>query len=234
MFHGIVSGYFPITHIEQQEGLNKITVELSPQLINSLSCGASVSVDGVCLTVAGLQDAKVSFDVVGETLRCTTLGALKESDLVNIERSARSNDEIGGHLLSGHIDGMAKIINIEKPTNNYIITCSVEDSLIKYIFRKGYIGLNGASLTIADLDRKNNWFCIWLIPETLRLTTFALKKKGDLFNVEIERNTQVVVDTVRDFLEEALGRLRTDKSNQSLPDHLKLLQDKFAESPTLE
>ncbi len=205
MFHGIVMGRFPVAHIEKLEGLSRLTVILTDDLIKDLHQGASVSVDGVCLTVSNLKGTNVSFDVMGESLACTALKYLNEGDQVNIERSARPNDEIGGHLVSGHVDGMAQIIAIETPPNNYVITLSVSDNLIKYIFRKGFISLNGASLTIAEVDRKNNWFRIWLIPETLRLTTFPLKKVNDFLNVEVERNTQVMVDTVVDFLETRLG-----------------------------
>jgi riboflavin synthase len=205
MYHGIVTGCFAVTKIERKERLHRLTVNLNADLVRDLIVGASVSLDGVCLTVSEVKGSQVSFDVMGETLECTTLGSLMENDLVNIERSARANDEIGGHLLSGHIDGKAKIIGIATPPNNYIITCWVGDDLIKDIFRKGYVALNGASLTVAEVDRKNNWFRVCLIPETLKLTTFATKKIGDFLNLEIERNTQVIVDTVHELFAQTVS-----------------------------
>jgi riboflavin synthase len=205
MFHGIVTGRFPIVLLEEGAGLSRLTIELSDELIVDLKRGASVAVDGVCLTVADLQGKRVSFDVMAESLNCSALKYLKQGDQVNIERSARPGDEIGGHLVSGHVDGMARIVSIETPPNNYIVTLALPVDLIKYVFRKGFISINGASLTIAEVDRCDGWLRIWLIPETLRLTTFPLKKVDDFVNVEVERNTQVIVDTVLDFLENRLG-----------------------------
>jgi riboflavin synthase len=207
MYHGIVYGTVPVASIDRRERLYRISLDLDQPLLEGLVRGASVGIDGVCLTVAGIDNRQVSFDVMGESLDCTTLKLLDAGDLVNIERSARSNDEVGGHLLSGHVDGMVQIVSIERPPNNHIITCSVPDNLSKYLFRKGYVGLNGASLTIAEVDRKQNKFSVHLIPETLRLTTFGAKKVGDFLNMEIERNTQVLVDTVHDFLESRLAEL---------------------------
>lgn len=221
MYHGIVAGYFPVTQIDRKERLYQITIDLTKELVKGLVRGSSVCIDGVCLTVTKLQDAQVSFDIMGESLDCSTLKLLDVGSFVNIERSARSGDEIGGHLLSGHVDGQAQIIRIETPINNHIITCTVADNLMPYIFRKGYIGLNGASLTIADADRKNNCFCIHLIPETLRLTTFGMKKVGDFLNVEIDRNTQVLVDTVREFLERTQHSLPFGQTDQYQIEDLK-------------
>jgi riboflavin synthase len=231
MFHGIVMGLFPIAQIERRERLNRLTINLSDELVKDLVRGASVAVDGVCLTVSDLQGTNVSFDVMGESLDCTALKYLNEGDQVNIERSARPNDEIGGHLVSGHVDGLARITGIETPPNNYIITLSVADNLIKYIFRKGFISINGASLTIAEVNRDDHSFRIWLIPETLRLTTFPLKKVNDFVNVEVERNTQVIVDTVVDFLEKhlsstnVLGKPPTEKLAKTTA--IDLLQDRL-------
>lgn len=234
MFHGIVTGRFPVAHIERREGLSRLTVTLTAPLIEGLTRGASIAVDGVCLTVSNLEGTDVSFDIMAESLNCTTLKFLNEGDQVNIERSARLSDEIGGHIVSGHVDGMARITAIETPENNYIMTLSAPDDLIKYIFRKGFISLNGASLTIAEVDRRNNWFRIWLIPETLRLTTFSLKKVNDFLNLEVERNTQVMVDTVVDFLEKRLGPNNTlgilvgDKALAFLQEKLEVNSDSNA------
>jgi riboflavin synthase len=136
------------------------------------------------------------------TLLRTTLGALEVGSSVNIERSARKTDEVGGHILSGHIDCVGEIVSLETPENNVLMKCSVPLQFSKYIFSKGYIAVDGASLTVNNADASNGTFEIWLIPETLRVTTFGASKVGDKLNVEIDRSTQVIVDTVERFLRE--------------------------------
>jgi riboflavin synthase len=151
--------------------------------------------------------AIVEFDAMQETLCRTTLGVLQVGDGVNAERSARDGAEIGGHPISGHVDDLAEVVSVETPENNHVITFRVQPQWTKYIFPKGYLALNGTSLTVAAVDRDSSTFTVWFIPETLRLTTFGRKVVGDKVNFEIERNTQVIVDTVRGFLEERLGTL---------------------------
>jgi riboflavin synthase len=143
---------------------------------------------------------------MAETLNRSTLGALQIGSRVNIERAAKDGAEIGGHPLSGHVDCVCEVYDIETPDNNYVITFKVPQSFSAYIFSKGYIGLNGTSLTVSNVNKRSGTFQVWFIPETMRLTTFGEKKVGDLINLEIERGTQVVVDTVRDFLEQRLGK----------------------------
>jgi riboflavin synthase len=150
---------------------------------------------------------RATFDVMQETLTRTTLGELEAGAAVNVERAARDGAEIGGHPLSGHIDVVAKVIDVQRPENNRVLTFEVPAPWIRYVFAKGFIGLNGASLTVASVDRQRSTFTVWLIPETLRMTTFGSKEPDARINLEIERGTQVIVDTVRDFLEERLGPL---------------------------
>jgi riboflavin synthase len=157
--------------------------------------------------VTSVSDHHARFDVMQETLTRTTLADLAVSDAVNIERAARDGAEIGGHPLSGHVDCVARICDIQTPENNRVLTLAVPSPWIRYVFAKGYIAVNGASLTVASVDRQNSTFSVWLIPETLRMTTFGTKGEGSRVNLEIERSTQVTVDTIRDFLEERLGPL---------------------------
>jgi riboflavin synthase len=124
-----------------------------------------------------------------------------------VERAAKDGAEIGGHPLSGHVDCVGQIVAIRQPENNHVLRIAVPASHMRYVFAKGYIAINGASLTVAEADRRARWFEVWLIPETLRMTTFGGQAEGALLNIEIERGTQVVVDTVRDALEERLGPL---------------------------
>ena len=207
MFTGIVKGLGKIQKIERLPGLHKIDVELPLGAEEGVELGASIANDGVCLTVAHINGRVVRFDVMQETLNKTTVGLLKEGDQVNIERAAKDGQEVGGHILSGHIDTTIEVSKIERPENNYVIHFKVPKAWMQYIFAKGYIGLNGASLTIASVNKAENTFTVWLIPETLRLTTFGQKKIGDKINLEVERATQVIVETVQRYLDEKLTSL---------------------------
>ncbi|MFA7555228.1 MAG: riboflavin synthase subunit alpha [Spongiibacteraceae bacterium] len=200
MFTGIVQGCFPLFAVERKPGLYSLTLELPANLLEGLAIGASVAIDGVCLTVTAIEQPKVYFDIMQQTLSLTTLGALKTGDSVNVERSAKQGVEIGGHVISGHVDGCAEVVNIEQPENNCFITYRVPAEKMKYIFPKGFIGLNGCSLTVADVDKASNTFKVCFIPETLRVTTHGMKPVGALINFEVDRQTQAIVETVENFL----------------------------------
>ncbi len=205
MFTGIVKEKVEVLTITKKDGLFEIKLALSNDSRVGLDKGASVSVAGACLTAVKFEDDGVWFDIMLESLNQTTLSNLNVGDFVNIERSAKDGAEIGGHAMSGHIDTTAEIVRVEKPSNNFVITFKVDTSWMKYIFSKGYIGLNGASLTVCDANKETGTFDVWIIPETSAVTTFGDIKVGDFVNVEIERGTQVTVDTIRDFLEEKLA-----------------------------
>jgi riboflavin synthase len=170
-----------------------------------------VSVDGVCLTVTErVGDDAASFDVMQQSLALTTLGTLQTGSRINVERAAKDGAEIGGHPLSGHIDFLATVVQVRRPENNCVLRIGVPAPWMRYVFAKGYIAVNGASLTVAEAGREpggSGWFEVWLIPETLRMTTFGDKAVGDALHIEIERSTQVFVDTVRDAVAERLGPL---------------------------
>jgi riboflavin synthase len=167
-----------------------------------------VACDGVCLTVTQRPEpGRARFDIMQQTLSLTTLGGLRDGDSINVERAAHEGAEVGGHVLSGHVDCLATVLAIRTPDNNRVLRIGVPSSHRRYVFAKGYIAVNGASLTVAEADREAGWFEVWLIPETLRQTTFGAKREGDALNLEIERATQVMVDTVRDTVAEKLGPL---------------------------
>lgn len=209
MFTGIVQGVSTIKSINDAEGLRTFTLDLPPDFTDGLSVGASVSVDGVCLTVTQvLSSSSAKFDVILQSLSVTTLGSLAIGARVNTERAAKDGAEIGGHPLSGHIDFSAQIESVKTSVNNRVLRVQVPHPFMRYIFPKGYIAINGASLTVSAIDRAAGWFEVWLIPETRRMTTFEQKGVGDWLNIEIERGTQVVVDTVRASVEETLGNLK--------------------------
>ena len=176
VFTGIIQEKARITKVEKLDNFSQIEIVTSSEFTKGIKVGASVSIDGVCLTVTSINGKSLTFDIIVETLNVTTLVKLKVSDLVNLERAARLGDEIGGHIISGHVSGMVKISEIKKSTNNHILFLEASDKLIKYIFPKGYISLNGISLTIGEVNRGENIFSVYLIPETLRITTMGDKK----------------------------------------------------------
>ncbi len=204
MYTGIVQALLPIETIERKPGLLSFTIQLPGDLSAGLETGASVATNGVCLTVTGINGDLVSFDVMQETLNITNIDQIEVGSLVNIERSARAGVEVGGHILSGHIIDTAKVFAIESTENNRRITFTGKPGWLKYVFNKGFLALNGASLTVAGIDRANSRFWINLIPETLKRTNFALLKEGDLVNVEVEHQTQVIVDTITRLMEEGM------------------------------
>jgi riboflavin synthase len=211
MFTGIVQGVAHVAQIADRPGLRSFTLQLPPGFDDGLAIGASVAVDGVCLTVTERPEPdRACFDVMQQSLALTTLGALAVGGAINVERAARDGAEIGGHPLSGHVDFMARVSELRRPENNHVLRLAVPAPWMRYVFAKGYIAVNGASLTVAEAQREpdgSGWFEVWLIPETLRMTTFGHKAVGDALHIEIERATQVFVDTVRDAVAERLGPL---------------------------
>ena len=198
MFTGIVQGVGKIIDIIDQDKLRTYQVKLPHHLINNIEIGASIANDGCCLTVTGIENDCVTFDIMQETLALTTLGSKKLNDLVNIERSAKYGDEIGGHVMSGHVSCRATIIDIQKTATNCKMTLVMPEKFTKYVLYKGFIGIDGASLTVGEV--KDNQFNIHLIPETLAITTLDCKKIGDEVNIEIDSQTQAIVDTVERVL----------------------------------
>lgn len=195
MFTGIVQATAPITAIEEKDHFRTHHVRLPAALLPGLTIGASVAHNGCCLTVTVIAGDVVSFDLMKETLRLTNLGTLKVGDEINLERAATLQAEIGGHLMSGHIICTAELTKIVTSENNRQIWFSLPDrALMKYILHKGYIGVDGISLTVGEVA--GNRFCVHLIPETLLRTTLGKKRLGDSVNIEIDPQTQAIVDTV--------------------------------------
>lgn len=194
MFTGIVQGVGKIIQIIDKDKLRSFKIELPKHLMQNLQIGASIANDGCCLTLTGFGDNWVLFDIMQETLSITTLGDKKVGDYINIERSAKYGDEVGGHIMSGHVACTAKITQIIKTETNCTMVIEIPSLFQKYILYKGFIGIDGASLTIGKIN--DNQFSIHLIPETLAITTLKNKKEGDKVNIEIDSQTQAIVDTV--------------------------------------
>ena len=199
MFTGIVQGTAEVLAIEEKPNFRTHIISMPEALLPGLELGASVAHNGCCLTVTEIQGDRVSFDLIKETLRITNLGDLQVGDRVNIERAAKFNDEIGGHLMSGHIMTTAEISKIITSEHNREVWFRVQDtSQIKYILHKGFVGIDGISLTVGEVTKSR--FCVHLIPETLERTTLGEKRLGDRVNIEIDPHTQAIVDTVERVL----------------------------------
>ena len=204
MYTGIVQACLPISHLEKQKGLYSFSIPFSKELRRDLVTGASVSINGVCFTVTGIKGSEVSFDAVKETLELTNIKVVEVGTLVNIERSAKYNVEIGGHIMSGHVTGTAEVANIEISPNNHRLALRCDSQWLKYVFVKGFLGINGASLTVAMLNREKSEIAVNLIPETLDRTNLGLLEPGNEVNIEIEGQTQVIVDTVERLMAEVI------------------------------
>ncbi|UGA49483.1 MULTISPECIES: riboflavin synthase [Dickeya] len=199
MFTGIVQGTATVVSIDEKPNFRTHVVQLPPELLPGLETGASVAHNGCCLTVTKIDGDRISFDLIKETLRLTNLGEVKAGDRVNVERAAKYGDEIGGHVMSGHIMCTAEIVKILTSENNHQIWFRLADeSQMKYVLHKGFIGIDGISLTVGEVTRSR--FCVHLIPETLQRTTLGQKRLGDRINIEIDPQTQAIIDTVERVL----------------------------------
>lgn len=213
MFTGIVRAVALVSQLEKRDSLFRFSISLPDEILKGLEIGASVSIDGVCQTVVAIQKNEVWFEAIQETLNRTTLGSLKKGSKVNIERSVKMGDEIGGHLLSGHIYGTPTIQSIEE--NVYTLKCP--QAWAKYLFSKGYVALDGVSLTLALVDKTGGLFSVHLIPETLKRTTLGTKKVGDLVNLELDAMTQAAVETIERIYTESIQQME-EKSERKNPE----------------
>ncbi len=201
MYTGIVQGLEKVVEIRKGNGFITIIVSDQQGFFADVFIGASVAVNGVCLTVTTIdrEQQQIHFDISNVTLELTTLKSLKVGDEVNIERSAKVGAENGGHNLYGHIEGTAQVTQIERRGETLHIDLQVPAGNIKYFFLKGFIGLNGCSLTVNHVDRVKSEISIDLIPETLRLTTWKSVQVGDEVNYEIDQMTRTLVDTLENI-----------------------------------
>jgi riboflavin synthase len=197
MFTGIVQGTLKIASISQHNGMFALKVTSTEELTNNLKIGASVAINGCCLTVTKITAEEVSFDIIPETISKTTFATMKANNFVNYERSAKFSDEIGGHMISGHIHDTAEVVDISE-NQETVITLKVAEKWEKYIFHKGYIAVNGCSLTIGE--KQGSVFKLHLIPETIKITTFKSIKPKQLVNIEYDSQTIITVDTVYNIL----------------------------------
>ena len=198
MFTGIVAGTGRIAELEGNDVI-RIVIDFAMVSTEGLEEGASVSVDGVCLTVVDINGKYISFDVIPETLSLTTLGEKIVGNWVNLERALKMGDELGGHLLSGHIMGVGEIIERTSGDDHLDLLIDCPDDILKFVQQKGYIAIDGISLTIGEVD--DGGFALHLIPETMKLTTIGGKQLGEHVNIEVDSMTQTIVSTVERVLE---------------------------------
>ena len=200
MFTGIVSGKGHVQKITKSKDYVSLIIKAPKGFSKNLTKGASVSVNGVCLTVKKGKTDILEFDVIEETLQKSNLKDISKSSKVNLERSMTAKTEIGGHLVSGHIHGTGKVLKVINRQATKDLQIKIPTSLREYFFYKGYVALNGCSLTIGKVLKTS--FYIHLIPETVSVTTFKDIKKGDLINIEIEQATINTVETVKRVMSE--------------------------------
>ena len=201
MFTGIIQGTGTIVSIDRKISSSTFSIDLD-NLSKNLILGSSVSIDGVCLTVTSQENTLVYFDVIQETLSRTTLGNVKEGGLVNLERALKVGDELGGHLLSGHIMCKSSVISKKNNGEGVDVEISLNEKLKPFIMEKGYIAIDGISLTIGAVN--SNSFNLHLIPETIGRTTINSKTEGSMVNIEIDSMTQAIVTTVSSMMKEQL------------------------------
>lgn len=208
MFSGIVQAKLVLQEINRQTDFASLIYDFPTSLSAGLQLGASVAQNGVCLTVRTLTEnpdgsMRVSFDAIAQTLKLTNLSDLKAGDEVNIERAARFGDEIGGHVVSGHVFGCIRILSVEQDDLNMRLVFERPEALRPYLLNKGFVALNGCSLTIAEVTADT--FSVYLIPETRDVTIFGAIEVGAKVNLEIDPSTQATVDTIKELM--ASGQL---------------------------
>ena len=185
MFTGLVAELGRITAIEKGESSAVFTVA-APALISQIELGDSVSVNGVCLTATSIAGDSFTADVMVQTLAVTSLSQLTVGSPVNLELAALLNTRMGGHMVQGHVDGVATVVGLTPGEKWAQFDIKVPEKLAKYIVNQGSICLDGVSLTVGEINDTNNVVTVWLIPETLERTNLAAKQPGDLINVEVD------------------------------------------------
>jgi riboflavin synthase len=185
MFTGLIGELGSITAIEKGESSAVFTIN-APKLIGEIAVGDSVAVNGVCLTATAISGTTFTADVMIQTLSLTSLSGVSVASTVNLELAAQLNSRLGGHMVQGHVDGVAKVVGLTPGDKWAQFDITVPAHLAKYIVNQGSICLDGVSLTVGSIDDSTNVVTVWLIPETLAATNLSTKSAGDLVNVEVD------------------------------------------------
>jgi len=210
MFTGLIQAVGKVTGVSQTAAGRRLSVDLS-ELAEGVKIGDSVAISGVCLTVAAVDNPVVVFDISGETLSKSTLGALRPGSMVNIELALRATDRLGGHFVQGHVDGTARVRSTVRHGQFVDIAFTAEPGLLENIVAKGSVAVDGVSLTVADVNEQG--FTVALIPETLEKTTLARAKVGDKVNIETD----------------IIGKVVSRQLDKILPRRTKLTEEKLEE-----
>ena len=198
MFSGIVQSLGTIVSIDEASEIVTLEVQASEDFTKGLKVGDSVAVDGVCLTLTKSESDRMFFDAVPETLNKTIIKSYKKETKVNLEPSLRFNDSVGGHIVSGHIHTTGHINQVEIHGDAKDIVIDAGEDWGKFLFEKGYIGINGCSITLGEITEGR--FIVHLIPETLRATNLDNLIYGDKVNLEFDQNTITIVETTERIL----------------------------------
>ena len=185
MFTGLISHLGHVKSIELNGDSAKLIIT-NPAITKEIKIGDSVSVNGVCLTVTEFDSSGFAVDVMVQTLNLTSTGKLNEQDQVNLELATKSSDRLGGHIVQGHVDGVAKVAAIAQEPKWQRMDIKLPKALMKYVVAQGSITVEGVSLTVGQLDDEADQVTVWLIPETLAKTNLASKQVGDLLNIEVD------------------------------------------------
>ena len=202
MFTGLIQAVGQVAAIEHQESSARLEIS-STEIAAQISQGDSVSVNGVCLTVVSFDQSKFAVDVMVQTLNLTSTGSLKVGSAVNLELATRTADRLGGHIVQGHVDGVAKVVSISADSQWTRMDISIPKSLMKYVVAQGSICVEGVSLTVGELNDPADQISVWLIPETLANTNLSQKQVGDQLNIE--------VDVLAKYVERLIARGQDDK-----------------------
>lgn len=210
MFTGIVQTKAKVNAIHDQGQFRQLEIAVAPEHLQGIETGASIAINGCCLTVTGFDhkvsaaESRVRFDIIDETLRLTNLGELAVGSEVNFERSLTLGRELGGHIVSGHIQTTAVLGQRVDSTNNCRMYLQLDPQWLEYILPKGFVAVDGASLTVGDVDDQGFW--LHLIPETLALTILGAAKVGQRINIEVDQQTLTIVETVKRVMQRQSGR----------------------------
>jgi len=206
MFTGIVQSKAPIAAIERNPFGLRLVIDRTPWQPEGgyePTLGHSISISGVCLTLAAIDAQTMSFDVITETLDKTTLGGLNEGDLVNLEPALSASQPLGGHFVQGHVDGVGEVIRIDETQEEWRIEVQPPASMMTYMIPKGSVAIDGISMTLAKVT--DNTFELAVIPTTLEITTLGQRTAGDKVNLEADILTKTIVGTVTKMFAPAPG-----------------------------
>ena len=202
MFTGLIQAVGQVAAIERQESSARLEIS-SKEIAAQIAQGDSVSINGTCLTVVSFDESKFAVDVMVQTLNLTSTGSLEVGSAVNLELATRTADRLGGHIVQGHVDGVAKVVAISADSQWTRMDLSIPKDLMKYVVAQGSICVEGVSLTVGELNDPADQITVWLIPETLAKTNLSDKQVGDRLNIE--------VDVLAKYVERLIARGQDDK-----------------------